>query len=82
MESKVQKDEDITAQTLLNQIFIRTNEKGGDYLGFLNERLKTNIFSKISLFLLSKNLISEEKLIFITKLHTIFYENPDIMAIL
>ena len=82
MESKVQKDEDITAQTLLNQIFIQTNEKGGDYLGFLNERLKTNIFSKISLFLLSKNLISEEKLIFITKLHTIFYENPDIMAIL
>ena len=82
MESKPQKDDDITAQTILSKLFFRPNEKGAEYLGFLNERIKKNIFLKIQRFLISKNVINEEKLIFIKKLHQIFTDNPDIMSIL
>ena len=82
MESNPQKDDDITAQTILSKLFFRPNEKGGEYLGFLNEKIKKNIFLKIQRFLISKNVINEEKLIFIKKLHQIFTDNPDIMSIL
>ena len=82
MESKPQKDDDITAQTILSKLFFRPNEKGGEYLGFLNEKIKKNIFLKIQRFLISKNVINEEKLIFIKKLHQLFTDNPDIMSIL
>ena len=64
MESNPQKDDDITAQTILSKLFFRPNEKGGEYLGFLNEKIKKNIFLKIQRFLISKNVINEEKLIF------------------